>query len=356
MCQGHQLKLLSPAAMGWTAKPRHRRQVPLTLRVGLIGCGDWGRNHARALSRLGVLAAVGDQVPERAALVAREFVCTNLGPQAILSNPEIDVVVIAAAPHEQAALALRALQAGKHVLVEKPMAMTTDDAESLCDAALLAGRVAMTGLVMQFHPAFIALQRLVDEGALGRLRRIEARRTGFGKFFAGVDVLWDLAPHDLSMQMALIGRSPVTGSARYAVAHSDLPDAAVIALDYGEGLSASIQLSRVAGVKARSFTVIGTEGTAVFDDLAAPPHQLSLAQHGGPPRPVPFPAQAPLDAEINHFLACIRDGSAPVADLRFGRDVLKTLAAIPLTEVPVDDLPEGLVDARFLPRALSAAP
>lgn len=317
-------------------------------RVGLIGCGDWGRNHARVLHRFGTLVAAADAVATRAEDLAGRFDCLACSVPQMLADPEIDAVVIAVAPAAQAALASRAAAAGKHLLVEKPMALDPAEARRLCATAAASGVVAMTGHILRFHPAFVALSEIVRAGGLGRLRRIEARRKGQGKLFAQVDVLWDLAPHDLAMLLCLTGRRPDVLRGRRARVCSELADIAEIDLDFDDGPVARLELSRVHPVRERRLEVAGTQGTAVFDDLAPWPRKLTLARPGAAPQPVPLPQTMPLDAQTAHFFGCIRDGTAPLASVQHGLQVLELLHAIPMVEVAADRLvrdPAGAVPA-----------
>jgi predicted dehydrogenase len=327
----------------------------MTARVALVGCGDWGRNHARALSRFTVLAAVADADADRAGDIATRFGSDVASVDEILADPRIDAVVIAVSPTQHAGLAIRALEAGKHVLVEKPMALDICDAQRICAAAEERGLIAMTGHILRFHPAFETLERMIRAGVLGRVLRAEAQRKGFGKFFPRVGVTWDLAPHDLALLFALTGRPPVSATGRCARVLSDRPDAAEIDLDFGAGFVAHIEVSRVFAGKVRRLTVIGTEATALFDDLAPWPEKLMLTRPGCAPQPVPFPETAPLDAEIRHFLDCIQTGAEPLSSARHGCEVLSLIEGIAMTEVPASDFPDSMISARAATRRITDA-
>lgn len=305
----------------------------MTVRAAVVGCGDWGRNHAAVLARFGVLAAVADADGDRAQALADRLGCAAMDLPALLADGNIDAVVVALPPTHHAGMAQRVLAAGKHLLVEKPMALTLADARAIRDLAAARGRVAMTGHILRFHPAFVALLGLVQSGRLGRLQRAEARRKGFGKFFPDTDVLWDLAPHDLALLLALTGRAPQTAHGRVARVLSPLADEAELSLDFGAGFRASISLSRVFAGKERQLRVQGARGTAVFDDLAPWPEKLTFAPVGGVPAPVPVLETAPLDAQTRHFLDCIASGTEPHASARHGVEVLELLAGIEIDDI-----------------------
>lgn len=320
-------------------------QMATPQRVGLIGCGYWGRNHAAALARLGVLAAVSDSRPGLAEEVAAQHSARALDLAALLAAPELGAVVIAAAATDHAALTRQALMAGKHVFVEKPMALDPAEAGALCDLAEGRGLTLATGHIMRFHPAFMALHARVTAGELGPLRRIEGLRMGYGKFYPQVSVILDLLPHDLAMLLALVGdRAPVASHGFLTRVLTEDADIAEIELDFGAGLTAGLHVSRVYHGKQRRFTVIGTDGSLVFDDTAPWEEKLMLTRAEAPPQPVALDQSPPLDTELQHFLDCIAGTAQPLASGRHGLAVLDLLHAVPMTEVPMhpeQDPPEA---------------
>ena len=167
----------------------------MTVRVAVLGCGYWGGNHIRTLSGLGVLHAVSDANRARAEGLAREFNCLCVDPADLYDHPEIDAIVMALPPQYHAEAAIRAVRAGKDVLVEKPIALNVADAKAAVKAARDGGRAFMVGHVLRFHPAFEKLQELIANGELGSVRYIHSNRLGLGKFHTENDALWDLAPH-----------------------------------------------------------------------------------------------------------------------------------------------------------------
>ena len=305
------------------------------LRVGLVGCGDWGRNHAAALSRLGVLAAVADSRPGLAQEVAGLHGCRALNVDELLADPALQAVVIAAAASDHAALTLQGLMAGKHVFVEKPMALDLADARRIRDLAADRGLTVMTGHILRFHPAFVALHAMVRDGVAGRLQRIEGRRMGYGKFYRDVSVILDLLPHDLALLLALVDRAPVSARGRCARVLTDQADIAEAELDFGDGLTAGFHVSRVYQGKQRRFAVTGTDATIVFDDQAPWSGKLVVTRTGQEPQAVAVDEVPPLDAELGHFIDCIETGAAPLAGAPQGLAVLKLIDDIPMTWVPV---------------------
>lgn len=303
-----------------------------------MGCGAWGTNHARTLRGFGALAAVADADANRAEATAQGFGCAALTPDALISDPTIQGVVLALPPHLHAQTALEVLAAGKHLLVEKPMALDPVAGQAIVDAAQEAGVVAMTGHLLRFHPAFLALETMVRAGHLGPLRYIQSTRIGLGRFFSGADALWDIAPHDLSLILALTGAMPTSVRLETSSIVGIGNDIAHLHLDFAGGVRSHSYVSRLAPRRDRSLTVIAENGMAVFDDLkpwgqklAHYPNQVWREGddvHFAATEPVYIATSEtpPLEAELAHFLACIEGGVAQRSGVAEGLDVLRVLA------------------------------
>lgn len=309
------------------------------VRVAVIGCGAWGRNLVRNFAELGVLAGVADRDEARGRAAADAHGVPLRALDDILADPSIAGLCIATQPSTHHAIGMRALERGKHLLVEKPLTLDRKEAEGLVDGAASRGRILMVGHILRYHPAFIALERLVREGALGRVRRIHASRLNLGAIRAEEGALWCLAPHDVSMILALTGRMPdrVEGFAEHVLGRAPA-DTATLRLDFAGGPSAMIQVSWLHPVKEHRLTVIGSEGMAVFDDTAAWPEKLVLYRHRvGPdlaitraaPEPVAVEEGEPLRAECRAFLAAIATGTPPPTD---GAEALRVMDVLARAE------------------------
>lgn len=305
-------------------------------RVGVIGCGTWGSNHARTLSEIGALAAVADRSREAAQGLAARLGCRALEVDALLNDPGIDAVVIALSPGAQPDIARRAMAQGKAFLVEKPMALTGADARALAAEAEAAGIVAMTGHVLVFHPAFEALVAQVRAGAIGALRHVQSQRWGFGRFLPQTDVVFDLFPHDLSMIQALIGAAPERAE---LIAHrhlSDGADTAELVLAYPGAVTAHCSASRMSPLRERRIIATGTQGAIVFDDMRDWGQKLALTPIStdtgqpvlGETRLLDTAQTPPLEAELRHFLHCVETGQTPRASLSLGAEVIALLEAL----------------------------
>ena len=317
-------------------------------RIAVIGCGAWGRNHVRTLHRIGRLAAVADAHGERSFEIATEYGVPPLATDQVLGDRlapggypldgGIDGVVLALPAELHAPLAIRAVEAGLHVLAEKPLALSHAEASRAVDAARGAGRVLMVGHVLRHHPGFQRLVEMVRAGAIGTPRLIEARRLGFGRFHPTFDAAWDLAPHDLSIALAIAGEAPGLAVARGTEAGGGMDDAALLHLAFPSGLKANIAVSRVSPVRDRRFWVTGTEGSIVLDDLADWPDKLSLHRHavmrrdgGGAdftladPESIPLEPAQPLTAELTNFAGAIEGTAAPLTTGAEGAEVVRVL-------------------------------
>ncbi|MGB6117416.1 MAG: Gfo/Idh/MocA family oxidoreductase [Mesorhizobium sp.] len=308
-------------------------------RIAVLGCGYWGSNHIRTLKALGALAAVSDANAARAEGFAAEHEVPAIEPAALMTNPDIDALVIALPPQFHAEMAIAAVNAGKDVLVEKPIALSVPDAERAVAAAKAAGRVFMTGHVLRFHPGFETLKELIDKGDLGEIKYIHSHRLGLGKFHTENDALWDLAPHDLSMILAITGAAPVEVRGEGAALLDRLSDFAHLHMRFPNGLRSHLFASRLNPYRERRLTVVGTKAMAVFDDVEPWERKLAVYRHevwqdsgqwaftATEPTYVPVDAGMPLTRELQHFIDCIRTRAEPRTNGEEAIDVLRILTA-----------------------------
>jgi len=312
--------------------------TPPNGRVAVVGCGAWGKNLVRNFAELGALEAVVDPHQETVAALSARHGARALSFEAALESPAVQGVAIVTQPSRHHALARRALEAGKHVFVEKPLALDRDEARDLAALAARTGRALMVGHILQFHPAFVALTALVREGRLGRLLRIQANRLNLGAVRREEDVLWCLAPHDVSMILALTGAMPsrITATGGYHLRET-VADTATVQLWFPGGEQAQITASWLHPYKEHRLAVIGSEAMAVFDDgepwerkLTLHPHRVVLEEgepvlHKGDSAPIPLERAEPLKAECAHFLDCMRSGARPLTDAEEALRVMDVL-------------------------------
>jgi predicted dehydrogenase len=311
----------------------------MTPRIAVLGCGYWGSNHIRTLKALGALHAVSDVNPARAEGFASEQDCLAIEPEALFARKDIDAIVMALPPQFHADMAVRAVQGGKDVLVEKPIALTVADAERSVKAAADNGRVFMVGHVLRFHPAFETLKALIDNGELGEVRYIHSHRLGLGKFHTENDALWDLAPHDLSMILAITGTEPIEVRGEGAALLDNLSDFAHLHMRFPNGLRSHLFASRLNPYRERRLTVVGTKAMAVFDDVEPWERKLAVYRHAvwqdsgqwafttNEPSYVAVGEGMPLTRELEHFIQCIETRAEPRTSGEEAIRVLRILTA-----------------------------
>ncbi len=314
----------------------------MTIRVGVIGAGHWGRNLLRNFHALGALAAYCDVRAEARREVAGLYprARAHSDPAEILADSEIDAVVIATPAVTHGELAARALEAGKHVFVEKPICLDLAEGEALGRLADRKGLVLMVGHLLLYHPAFLSLERLAGEGRLGTLRYIYSNRLSLGRIRREENALWSFAPHDISMILGLTGAMPekVTSNGG-AYLSPTVADTSLSHLSFADGMQAHIFVSWLHPYKDHRMVVVGSEAMAVFHDVAAGPEKLLLYPHavgwdGDLPsvdrataEPVPYGDEEPLALECRHFLDCVESGGRPRSDAAEGLRVLRVLDA-----------------------------
>lgn len=292
--------------------------------IALIGCGRWGRNLARNLQQLGVLEMIVDPVlceDQRPAGVTAPI---TRDLDVALGSPSVKGVVIAAPAVEHAGLAQRALEAGKHVFVEKPLAMTVEDAEAVADTARARGLTLMVGHLLQYHPAFRRLVEVVRAGEIGKVRHIASNRLNPGAVRTEENALWSLAPHDFSMILHLAGDYPTAVDAlAVRIVNPDTPDRYVVTMQFGDSLTAQADVSWISPYKEHRLTVLGDTGAVILDDHASDParklvlYRGYIERAGGSPsfvkgsgEPLQYGDTEPLRAEMEAFIAAV-NGTAP---------------------------------------------
>jgi predicted dehydrogenase len=302
-------------------------------RVAVVGCGAWGRNHVRTFKALGALGAVADTSPAAADAAAESASVPACSFDDILGDSAIAGVVIAAPDALHAEIARQVLDAGKHALVEKPMAMSVADANDLAARARERGLVLMTGHILLYHAAFRRLRETIAEGLLGKPLHIAARRLHWAPG-APRHTLWDLCPHDLSMILALTGRLPAYVRALVTARAGTIPQAGAVHLDFGDGLDAEISFSAISPVKLHQLTVSGDRAQAVFEDSRPWPEKLAVVRPGLDAARGPLSRDAveltpgePLADEARAFLAAMAGGPEPKSAASEAIPVIRVLAA-----------------------------
>lgn len=310
------------------------------INVAVIGCGHWGKNLVRNFAELKALRAVADSDTVLAQTFADRYGVPALSWPEIVADENIDAVAIATPAAQHSKLAAAALDAGKHVFVEKPLALEASEAETLCRKADAVERTLMVGHLLQYHPAFERLKEIVLDGGLGRLQYIYSNRLNFGKIRREENILWSFAPHDISMILSLCEEQPDTVTAHGAYhLHEKVADVTTTHLSFPSGVRAHVFVSWLHPFKEQKLVVVGDRAMAVFDDGEPWERKLLLYRHeiawrdGVPtanavdPEPVPLTEGEPLRLECAHYLECIAKGTRPRTDGHEGVRVLNVLNA-----------------------------
>ena len=311
-------------------------------RVAVIGCGYWGKNLVRDFAGHGALEAIVEANPATRDAQVKQYGVRALTVEEALADAAVDGVVIAAPAELHHDLAKRALLAGKHVYVEKPLALSVKDGAELVALAARSGLRLMVGHLLQYHPAFLALKAFVASGQIGRITYVYSNRLSFGILRREEDVLWSFAPHDLSMILSLVGEEPTEVQAFAApTLHPTIGDFCQVQMAFANGVKGHVFCSWLHPFKEQRLVVVGERGMAVFEDSAkAPADKLKHYAHtidwrDGAPRavkaaeeggvPIPYGEGNPLKDECGHFLDAIAGGTTPRTDGAEGLRVLRVL-------------------------------
>jgi predicted dehydrogenase len=326
------------------------------LRVAVAGCGYWGSKHVRVLHAADDVdeLVLVDTREDRLLALSRSYKISRCYTALAPALEHVDAVVVGTPPSTHVPLALTAIRAGKHVLVEKPLAPSSAEARTLVAAATAANVVLMVGHTFEYNPAVRKLAELVRTEELGQLYYLDSARLNLGLYQNDVNVIFDLAPHDISIINYVLGRTPVAVQAwasRHA--HRRLEDVAYLRLYYddcpeGCGLWANIHVSWLDPCKVRKITAVGSKKMAVYDDLAAEERirildkGVSLPEGDDLTQPpmsyrygdivVPFVSpEEPLAVQDRHFIECIMKGTQPLTDGEDGLSVVEALEAAELS-------------------------
>ena len=308
--------------------------------TAVIGCGYWGKNLVRNFANLDGLGAVCDPNMETAKKFADEYGVPAMSFEEVLAS-DVPSIAIAAPAELHYKLARQALEAGKHVYVEKPLALVARESEELCKLADKKNLKLMVGHLLQYHPAFLKLKEMVLGGELGEVRYVYSNRLSLGKIRREENSLWSFAPHDISMILSLVGEEPTSITATGAAyLHEVLADVTMTHLTFPGGVRGHVFVSWLHPFKEQKLVVVGSESMAVFDDTQPWASKVQLYAHkidiDADGIPVPAKADAknielvedePLKLECKHFLDCVQSGETPRTDGYEGLRVLKVLQA-----------------------------
>lgn len=308
-------------------------------KVAVVGAGYWGKNLIRNFDSLGALGAICDDNKGTLDEFSSKYpnVLTTESILSILEDPSINALAVATPAETHYQIVKEGLLAGKHVLVEKPLALQHGEGAELKELADENQKILMVGHLLQYHPAVIKLTQLVNEGELGKIQYIYSNRLNLGKIRREENILWSFAPHDISVILSLAGEMPekITSSgANYL--HQNVADVTLSTLSFPSGIKAHIFVSWLHPYKDQRLVVVGDRKMALFNDvepedkLLLYPHKIEWKDH----LPVPDKKEAekillenkePLREECNHFMQCISSNLKPKTD---GEEALRVLEVL----------------------------
>lgn len=324
--------------------------------VAQIGVGYWGPNLLRNLVSNGdcTVKTVADLSEDRRAFVEGLYpgVETTEDYRSVLADADIDAVIIATPPETHFEIAVSALEAGKHILVEKPMANTIEEVERIGELAAAKGLVAMVGDTFLYNAAVRYLKSYIDSGEAGEIRYIFSQRVNLGRIRQDVDALWNLAPHDISIIQYLLGNPEPVAVSRHGMDYiqKGIDDLVFMHIQYPQKVVAHIHVSWLDPQKIRRMTVVGTKKMVIYDDIAE--NKIAIFDKGIEPRAVlgenmdfdrpdfvvfdyrrgdvllpKINFTEPLRVEIEHFLDCIMNGTPCLTDVNHAKGVVRILSS-----------------------------
>ena len=331
------------------------------INVAVAGLGHWGPNLARNIAALpdAHLHTLCDVRPERLEHVGRQYPGTKRQENfdAVLGDPEVDAVIIATPVHTHFELASAALGAGKHVLVEKPLAQTGAQCQELIALSEQHSLTLMVGHVFLYNAAVRKVKKYIQSGELGQIYYIYSQRLNLGRVRQDVNALWNFAPHDLSILCYWLDAEPERVFARgYSYVQPGIEDVVFVTLDFPNGVGANVHISWLDPNKVRRMTVVGSRKMVVYDDVS-PDAKIVVYDKGVTKKPnagqslgryetfgefqlllragdVVIPKLdfvEPLKVECQHFVECIRTGQRPLTDGHNGLQVVQALEAASAT-------------------------
>jgi predicted dehydrogenase len=308
--------------------------------IAVVGCGHWGKNLIRNFYELGALASICDPNIEIAEQYSKQYSVQNHLFSEIINGSNIEGVVLAVPAKHHAAMAIDAMKKGKHVFVEKPLAMNESEAKLMIQTAKENKVRLMVGHLLHYHPVFKKIKDLVQSGEIGEINYIYSNRLSFGKVRTEEDIIWSFAPHDISMILSLANQEPEFITAHSAAMLQDnIADSAIIHITLKSGLKSHISVSWLHPYKEQKLVVTGKKAMLVFDDTKPWNEKLSIQRYqaeinqGSPNLKkddlefIKVTEDEPLKNECQHFINVVENNTEPLTNEHEGLKVLKVLTA-----------------------------
>ena len=314
--------------------------------IAVVGCGYWGKNLVRNFFELGALYSVTDANIETSKNYANQYKVKSLTFDETINNKDIEGVVLTVPAKLHASMAIEAMNKGKHVFVEKPLALNETDAKIMIETSKKNNVKLMAGHLLHYHPIFKEIKKIVKKGEIGKLEYIQSSRLSFGRYRSEEDIIWSFASHDVSMILSLANEEPsIIKSNTKSIIKENHADIANIFLEFPSGLKSNISVSWLNPNKEVKLVVTGSLAMLIFDDTKPWEEKLSLYSYDikrtdnlininkSSLKFVEVPEEEPLKNECKHFLELVNSDIQPLTDGNEGLEVVEVLSSASKFEI-----------------------
>jgi UDP-2-acetamido-3-amino-2,3-dideoxy-glucuronate N-acetyltransferase len=309
--------------------------------IAVVGCGHWGKNLVRNFSELGVLSSICDPNSEIADQYASQYNVKKCSFTQILNDPNIKGVVLTVPAHLHASMAIEAMNKNKHVFVEKPLALNEFDAKLMIETAKQNNIQLMVGHILHYHPIFKEIKKIIKKGKIGKLEHIQSSRLSFGRFRNEENVIWSLAPHDISVILSLTNETPsIVKINSKSIIKKNHADTANIFMEFKSGLKSNTSVSWINPNKEVKLVLTGRSGILVFDDTKSWHEKLFTYSYNikksndhlininkSSIKFIEVIEEEPLKNECKHFIEVVNKNIKPLTDGSEGLKVIKVLSS-----------------------------
>ncbi len=307
--------------------------------IAVVGCGYWGKNLVRNFSELGALYSVSDANSETAKNYAYQYQVKSLTFKEIINDENIEGIVLTVPAKLHASMAIEAMNKGKHVFVEKPLALNETDAKLMIETSKKNNVKLMVGHLLHYHPIFKKIKKIVEKGEIGKLEYIQSSRLSFGRYRSEEDIIWSFAPHDISMILALANEKPnIVKSNSKSIIKENHSDIANIFMEFPSGLKSNISVSWINPNKEVKLVVSGSSAILIFDDTKPWDEKLSFYNYNiernqnlinikkSSLKFIEVTEEEPLKNECEYFIEVVNKDIQPLTDGYEGLKVVELLS------------------------------
>jgi UDP-2-acetamido-3-amino-2,3-dideoxy-glucuronate N-acetyltransferase len=307
--------------------------------IAVVGCGYWGKNLVRNFSELGALYSVSDVNIETAKNYANQYQVKYLKFDEIINDINIKGIVLTVPAKYHASMAIEAMKKGKHIFVEKPLALNEIDAKLMVETSKKNNVKFMVGHLLHYHPIFKEIKKIVNDGQIGKLEYIQSSRLSFGRYRSEEDIIWSFAPHDISMILKLANEKPnIIRCNTKSIIKENHADIANISMEFPSGLKSNVSVSWINPNKEVKLVLTGNLAMLIFDDTKPWDKKLSLYSYDikrtdnlininkSSLKFIEMPEEEPLKNECKHFIDVIKLNTQPLTDGNEGLEVVEVLS------------------------------